>query len=610
GSRLLVVIHHLVVDGVSWRILFEDLQTLLEQRRQGQPLVLPPKTDAFKTWAEKLQDYATSGPLLAERAYWAGIGTAKVKPLRKDYDAGPATVATTASVAGGLSQAETELLLTRVNGAFSTEINDLLLVALGLALRQWLGQEQVLIALEGHGREEIFDLNISRTVGWFTSLYPVLLDVSHGNDLVRQIKAVKESLRRIPQRGMGYGSLKYAALGAGANTQGPEPEIIFNYLGQFRREEHSLFRFADEPAGDRISKKRKRPFALEINGIITDGRLEVTTAYSKEEFNAATIEAFVSNYEASLRAVIGACREQAGRHYTPSDFTYKGLSIEAVDQLTARHAVEDVYPLSPTQQGILYHFLLDQTSSAYWVETSFRMLGQFDAETFRQSFNVLVSRHAILRTFFRTNLGPVPLQVVNKAGEVNYAYRDLSTLPEEEQHAIVRQEKSLRAQKPDLLADDHLLLQLLILKTASGEHQVVIFHDHILFDGWSLNILLKEVFYAYIQLRAGRPLALRPAGKYGHYISWLTGQAGKHDYWKQYLAGYHAPTVFPGAGPAVAKGEKCEQWEEFRIDGASVAALNVLTSSQHTSLYSAILAVWGIMLGRHNKTADVVFGQV
>src|SRR6185503_18490725 len=234
GDRLVLAVHHLAVDGVSWRILFEDLQTLYQQHVQGVALTLPRKTDSFKSWSEFLAVHANSEEFLVETDYWAAVEETPVPLIERDEER--SYVCDEDRVSFSLSLDETDLLLTRVNKAFNTEVHHILLAALGLAVKTCFDHSRVAIAIEGHGREPLQpDLNVSRTVGWFTSIYPVVLDLRHAADLSRFIKNVKETLRRVPHNGIGHGLLKHLTK--------PElkkhvrlnlaPQITFNYHGQF-----------------------------------------------------------------------------------------------------------------------------------------------------------------------------------------------------------------------------------------------------------------------------------------------------------------------------------------------------------------------------------------
>jgi len=337
GDRLLIVIHHLVTDGMSWRILFEDIDDLYRQYQDNKSPQLPLKTDSYKYWAEKLVEYADSEVFLQEKAWWAGLESRTVQPIAKDFPGGEGYIKDTAARSFRLSEEETRLLLTRVNHAFNTEVNHILLCALVLSVEKTFGQKKVLVSLEGHGREEIIrEVDISRTVGWFTSNYPVVLAASHSSDLSRQIKEVKESLQRVPHKGIGYGILKY--LTAGQNKEDLEftlnPRISFNYLGQFDSDVgHMSFAIAPESSGSPLSPEEKREFDLDVGGIIAGQRLNMSIKYSDKQYKQETIAKWLENFEQELKRIIAFCSGREDKELTPSDLTYKDLSLDEIDAI-------------------------------------------------------------------------------------------------------------------------------------------------------------------------------------------------------------------------------------------------------------------------------------
>jgi non-ribosomal peptide synthase protein (TIGR01720 family) len=339
GDHLLVVIHHLVVDGISWRILFEDIETLFQQYKKGEKFNLPPKSTSFKHWAEKLSEYANGKLFLKEKAFWVELETtgAEIPRLVRDFEEDRFEIDSDA-LSSNLSEEETASLLTEVHKAFGTEINDILLTALGLAFKKIQGHNYLLITMEGHGREQILDdVDINRTIGWFTTIYPVLLNISYESDLSRQIKEVKEILRRLPNKGIGYGILKY--LTAGEHKKeinfGLNPQISFNYLGQFDSdvEQMSSIRISNIPTGNTSSTKVRRPYDLDISGMIADKQLRMTILFSKKQFKRKTIETLWNCFEAELRHIISFCLSRDETEVTPGDFTFKGLSIDQFDKL-------------------------------------------------------------------------------------------------------------------------------------------------------------------------------------------------------------------------------------------------------------------------------------
>jgi amino acid adenylation domain-containing protein/non-ribosomal peptide synthase protein (TIGR01720 family) len=333
ANRLFFVIHHLAVDGVSWRILLEDVTTAYQQLCRGEVIALSPKTTSFQQWAMRLTEYAQT--LNAELDYWLANARRQVKPLPVDYT--KVGLANTAQVTVSLSLEQTRALLSEVPKAYRTQINDILLTALIQSFVQWTGEKVLLINLEGHGREELFEeVDLSRTVGWFTSLFPVLLDLnSVSNDTGASLKAIKEQLRRIPQHGIGYGLLRYLNLEAASRLQAlPQAQVSFNYLGQFQAfSSEPLLGYAPEESGAVQSAANPRSHLLDINSLISEGQLQIDWQYSENYHRRSTIERLAQSFIMALQALIAHCQSPDAGGYTPSDFPEADLSQEMLDDL-------------------------------------------------------------------------------------------------------------------------------------------------------------------------------------------------------------------------------------------------------------------------------------
>ncbi|MCY8758637.1 lichenysin non-ribosomal peptide synthetase LicA [Bacillus haynesii] len=334
GDHLLIVIHHLVVDGISWRILLEDFAAGYAQAEKGEPIILQEKTHSFAEYAARLKEYAGSKAFAKEIGYWQEIEQAETAALPKDDEAEDKRMRHTKTAEFSLSKEETEQLMTKVHEAYSTEMNDILLTALGLALKEWTGQEDFIICLEGHGREDIIDgLNISRTVGWFTSQFPVLIQMGHSEDIGYQIKQIKEELRHIPNKGIGYGIYRYLTE-EGKEAQPIKYDISFNYLGQFTEMTDSgLFTRSTLPSGDPLSPETEKPNALDIVGYIENGILTMSIAYHSLEYKESTVVAVAASFKTYLLQLIGHCLERDGGELTPSDLGDDELTLEELDKL-------------------------------------------------------------------------------------------------------------------------------------------------------------------------------------------------------------------------------------------------------------------------------------
>jgi amino acid adenylation domain-containing protein/non-ribosomal peptide synthase protein (TIGR01720 family) len=343
-NRLFLLVHHLAVDGVSWRILLDDLWMAYQQAQRGEGFVLPKKTSSFRRWTEKLASLARSDALAREEAHWLSDDFEAAAPLPVDAE-GDATEATAHTVIISFGEEETEQLLRKVNDAYRTQINDVLLTAFAQTITDWTGAEAVVLDLEGHGREELFDdVDHTRTVGWFTALFPVALRPGAGNPGER-LMTVKEQLRAVPGKGVGHGLLRYLRDDDIARKlrSRPTPALSFNYFGQFDQamNEGVPFRAAKESTGFNKSPRGTRAHLLEVNAGIAGGRLVVRWSHSRGRHRDETIEALASRFQDALRALIAHCLSAEAKGNTPSDFKKVDLSQkELADMLMILDAEE------------------------------------------------------------------------------------------------------------------------------------------------------------------------------------------------------------------------------------------------------------------------------
>lgn len=338
---LLMVIHHLVVDGISWRILTEDFETAYRQLLDGRPIQLPSKTTSFSSWSRRLMEYAQSPEVQGEVAYWLDEARREVSALPHDFQSTDNTVASTNTISVSLNTEETNALLHDVPKAYNTQINDVLLTALVLAFSNWTSTTSLLVDVEGHGRETIAgDIDVSRTVGWFTSLFPVRFAIPAGAAAAETLKSVKEQLRRVPNRGFGYGLLRYLNADRQVAAQLmslPQAEVSFNYLGKFERSEgnNSVIGAIRETNAPTRSPRQQLRYLLEINGSVREGQLRLSWLYSRNQYRSETIERLANDFIETLRLLIDHCVHLEDRGYTPSDFPEADLSQTELDDLIA-----------------------------------------------------------------------------------------------------------------------------------------------------------------------------------------------------------------------------------------------------------------------------------
>ncbi len=496
-------------------------------------------------------------------------------------------------------------------------MDDLLLAALGIAFQKWSGHERIRINLEGHGRETIIpDIDITRTVGWFTSEYPLLLETGQTQELSRTIKAVKETLRNVPDKGMGYGICRYLTKSGPASDWGAAPEVSFNYLGQFDQDfENSGFAQSPYSTGSNISGEQPRPYLLDINGMINGGKLQLDISYGRTQYEVSTIEQLAGLFKDSLTEIIEHCAGKEQSELTPSDVSLQRISIQQLEQIVERAGslgeVEDLYALTPMQKGMWFHAAMDRKTGAYFELTRLTLKGELDIEAFAASWNALVARHAVFRTNFLVDADGEPLQVVFRNRRLELKYEDLRGLELSERATAIEQEADKeRSEGFDLEYGN--LMRVSILQTEQEVYEILWSSHHILMDGWCLPLVAKEVFGTYSSLVGDRKPVQASVPSYNQYIKWLERQdePASAAYWQEFLSGFEESTVLPhskarGQSGVYEAGQVlCELGTGLSLQISQVATLHQVT------LYTLLQAAWGLLLQKYNGTSDVVFGSV
>ena len=647
-SRLLLIIHHLAVDGVSWRILVEDLQTIYQHHTQANAsdtgtLALPLKTTSFKQWSQQLLEYARSKALLqldqglrtstscrdmalpcpydrishslincvSPVDYWLAEARKSVSRLPVDFPGGSNTVGSARILSVSLSVAETKALLQKVPAAYRTQINDVLLTALVQAFAQWTGEQSLLVNLEGHGREEIFDnVDLSRTVGWFTSVFPVLL--LGDSDPGEALKAIKEQLRSIPHRGIDYGILRYLSNDpfiVESLRSLPQAQVCFNYLGQFDQTLSSpLFNWSSEPRGIERSLRDYRSELLEINGFVVGGQLQLDWTYSQSVHHQSTIEALAQGFIEALRSLIAHCQSPEAGGYTPSDFPLAKLDQQTLDELLVQSQIEDIYPLSPIQQGMLFHTLYDPDSGIYCEQFSCTLKGNLNISAFKQAWERVVDLYPVLRTSFYGEID-TPLQVVHRQVELPWEQQDWrGSLTDQE-----RLEAVLKGDSQGFDLSQAPLMRLILIQLTDNTNLFIWSHHHLLLDGWSMPIVFKDAIAFYQAFSQGQDLNPKRPRPYRDYIAWLQQQdlSKAEVFWQQMLKGFTTPTPLE-INPVYQKLpslKESENKQQIQLSKATAAALLLFTKQHQLTLNTLIQGTWALLLNHYSSAEDVVFGS-
>ncbi|MET0399627.1 MAG: amino acid adenylation domain-containing protein, partial [Longimicrobiaceae bacterium] len=616
-GRLLATAHHLVVDAVSWRVILEDLESAYTQLSRGEPVDLPAKTTSWKTWAERLAELAGSEKLAGEAAFWSEQAAREVAPLPTDDPQGENTVAQHRGVGMRLSEQETGALLRDVPAAYRTQVDEVLLCALASALARWTGRRRMRVDLEGHGREEgvVGGVDLSRTVGWFTTLYPVVLELPESGGRGAALKAVKEQLRAVPNRGIGYGLLRYLrAGGTGAElAAAPEAEVSFNYLGQFDQavSRDTFFRFAPEAAGAAVDRHSPARHRLDVSGSVQDGCLEMRIGYSGAVHQRETMERLAEGYAEELRALVAHCTSGEAGGYTPSDFPLAGLDQAALDALVGSgRGVDDVYPLSPLQEGMLFHSLYAPGSGVYVGQFGYVLEGPLDADALERAWQGAVARHEALRAGFAWDGLPRPVQVIRREAALPFFREDWRGLDDAgQQERLEAYMAADRAAGFDL--ERAPLMRLALFRLGEAEHRLVWTQHHLILDGWSLSLIFRDVLVGYAVYARGETPLLGPGRRYGDYVAWLERQdrSQAERFWRHTLAGFDAPTPLPGAMVAAREsGAGVPGVARLRLSGEFTRALQEQARASGVTMSTLMQGAWGLLLARYAGEEEVVFG--
>jgi amino acid adenylation domain-containing protein/non-ribosomal peptide synthase protein (TIGR01720 family) len=617
ANRILIVIHHLAVDGVSWRVILDDLHGAYEQLEGGTEIQLGTKTISFKQWSELLQQRAQDDAVRQEVGYWSALLSKAVSCLPFDRP-GQNSAEQSSIETVCLNPEETQLLLRKVPYAYRTQINDVLLTAFAQTLAEWTGESRVLLDLEGHGREEITDgSDLSRSVGWFTSLFPVLVEIDPAAPSKEALKSIKEQLRRIPENGIGYGLLRY--LCSDENTSRelrelPQAQVSFNYLGQLDQmcSPDYLFALAEVPLAAIQSSRGKRSYLIEVDAYIKDGQLQVLWDYSGLLHHRETIQQLAGNFIGKLRALIHHCAE---REYTPSDFSLVKLTQQQIDRIQeVHHQFEDIYPLSPMQHGMLFHSLFEPQKGTYLTQLICELEGDLDRIAFREAWRQVVNNYAALRAGFEWEIvSDEPVQVIRHDVELQWREENWSTLSNWQQESRLEAYlKEDRKREIDLRRAP--LMHFMLIQTAAAKHKFVWSSHHLVMDGWSLPIVLNDVLDCYASLRRKQPVSLKPERSYGKYIQWLREQdfATAADFWKHFLKDFGASTSLTfllRVHPVSGSGEDFRE-QEISLSEVSTFRLQAFSRQCRLTLNTIVQGAWALLLSRKTSKDDVMFGVV
>ncbi|MFF4431012.1 amino acid adenylation domain-containing protein [Streptomyces sp. NPDC001513] len=639
AGRLLLVLHHFVVDGVSWRILLPDLATAWEQVREGRTPELPEVGTSVRRWAHALAEEASSPERVAELALWRSV-VAGPDPLLGSRALDPAVdvMSTVDHTWLKLPVPVTETLLTTLPARFHGGVNDGLLAALTLAVAQWrrargIDESSALIRVEGHGREEDVapGADLSRTVGWFTTMYPVRLDLA-GIDLDEAfaggaaagsaVKAVKEQLLSLPDKGVGYGLLRHLnPQTAEVLRRYPTGQIGFNYLGRFSSSadvpEHlrGLGWTLAEGTTELIAQPDGRMPALstlDVGALVTDTeqgpQLTARLAFPSGLLRAEDVEELAELWSTALQALARHAAEPAAGGLTPSDVPLVRATQGEIEAWEERYpGLQDVWPLTTMQDGLLFHAqLAGSTFDAYQMQLVFHLAGEVEPARMRAAGQALLDRYANLRAAFVFDAAGDRVQVVRDRVELPWQYLDLSGFGEEGREEALKR----------FLTEDHNshfdlarapLVRMSLVMLAPDRWELVFTAHHVLFDGWSIPVLMQDLLRLYGS--EGDASALPRVPGYRDFLVWQAGQDREASAraWAAELAGVESPTLIAPEAGAASDPAGIGQID-IPLSADAARDLGRRAAELGLTLNTLVQGTWALVLAGLTGRQDVVFG--
>ncbi|MFE2179018.1 amino acid adenylation domain-containing protein [Streptomyces sp. NPDC059455] len=636
-GRLLLALHHLAVDGVTSRILMPDFAAAWRRVRAGETPSLPPPATSARRWAHAMMDAAYSEERVAELPYWRSVVDAPDPVLgKRRLEPALDVMGTVERVRISVPPRVTDALLTAVPAAFHGGVNDGLLAGLALAVVRWrrerrVDERSVSLRLEGHGREERIapGTDLSRTAGWFSSVFPVRLDLA-GVDVAEAftggpaagaaVKAVKEQLRAVPGKGLGYGLLRYLNEETAADLR-PYPlgQIGFNYLGRFSAADlpEDLRGLGWTLTGDRAELEElatldaghnpamPAPSELAVTAVVADEaagpRLDATFAAPRGVLSPTDIRELADLWYAALEGLAEHVRGPGADGLTPSDVPLVSVGQGELDAWHKRYGgLVDVWPLTPLQSGMLHHTMLaDIGADAYHVQLVIGLDGAVDVARMRAAARSLLDRHAALRTAFVTTTAGDWVQLVVTKAEVPSRELRLSNA-----EAFKRFLSEDRREPFDLTEPP--LMRLTLARVGTGRAELVLTAHHVLFDGWSEPILARDLLRLY-----GHGPAAEERRSFKDFLAWLDGQDRERSVrvHAEALAGVEEPTLVATATATAATPGAVGFGElDVSLTDDEADALARRAAELGCTLNTLVQAAWAVLLGRLTASTDVVFG--
>ncbi|WP_125152628.1 non-ribosomal peptide synthetase [Clostridium rectalis] len=612
-TYVLLAIHHLVVDGISWRIIIEDLNTAYKQLINKNPIDLPMKTTSFLEWANNLKKFSKTDIISSEIDYWNKVSentnfSYKGKEKEADYGFGKEVLI--------LSKNFKKNLFERALKPYNLKINDILLTALFRAINTVTGNTTVSVCMEGHGRERLhIPISIERTVGWFTTIFPVTAS-NIGKSIKEDILNTKETLRRVPNKGIGYSVIKaYRS----SELLEHSCDITFNYLGEFdSKKEEFPINIEEIEFGNEIDPKNRFGTPITIDGSIVEGHLEFVFQYYKGYCNHAFVEEIKNCFLTELKALVNHCIDCVERITTPSDVGEMDWSIKEFNNFhqyvnDKNQSIQTIIPLTSMQEGILYQYISKPDSKNYVILSKYVSNKDIDPELFEKSLSLLIKRHPSLRTKIIFSNVSVPRQVVFKDYKADFNYIDLLG-----DYESTKKYNSILSNLSKTIFDlqNDKLIKFILIRRSTNNYELILLFHHIIIDGWCTSIILRDLCYYYYLLKSGQDFSIQLEDTKSNNLfeEWIRKKNSftyEQDllYWDSLLYDYNKKAeIRPEYLERSMSKKKNEIFRTLSFEDSN--RIRSICKNKNITPNIFFETAWGILLQIYNNSKDVVFGRV
>lgn len=594
-NYLLFIAHHLIFDGVSWRILLNNLDNICS----GQPITFDEK-NKFTNWSSALLQYAKTHKNQLQSKYFINISQNQ-NDLTYDFENGINDEQSTEFIQKIFSTEETHILIHDLGKQLDIRLDDFLLIVCGKIICEWQKLSGITIDVERHGRENIqSSIDPSNIMGWFTSLFPIHLSYTSTN-FNEQLLSIKQNLESIRNNGIGYGILKYLLNFKEALQN--KPLISFNYWGNFDSFLDANSNFEFKSLGLLSNQYNKRTHQINIESFIFQGKLRIKWIYSGNYFRKSTIEKIAQLSIDNLRQLLFSIGKQP--------ISLPATAVRKIHNTKALSITSTInsYPLTALQTGLLFHTVNTPGCEAYAVQLVWGLPHNCNLVALKNAFKILLHRHPLLRTDFEWKGLAQPMQHVRAHVELPWHAYDWTNSNSKEQEMRLdlflktdRQTNFSLARAP--------LMRVHIIELAKEQYHIVVTMHHILLDGWSMATLIKELGDIYNAYISHNSLALPQAPSFFSYIDQLQtqNQSPAKKKWKKYLNGFYTPTDLPIIKKQNQKTLIDYQEHTLGFEFKTSNQIELFCQKYQITLSTLMQATWALVLTRYTGQQDVIFG--